>query len=86
MNIIEATKKALAENKCIAKEQPWFAQSCIYPSHDRSAGYVIVRRTDSLRQKVHKRWAPSTEDVLADNWVVLEEPIILPQDISPLIE
>ena len=78
MNIIEATKKALEENKAITTPEDKEHGTVFVPTNSMPLGIVIVP-TEPALEKVEgiykekwtsacKFWNPKVEDLLRDDW------------------
>ena len=65
MNIIEATKKALEEKKCIYDTK--YPQCKMLPY--LCIPFVIMRKDGSNRKSC---WDPTGEDILSDTWKVCD--------------
>lgn len=65
MNIIEATKKALEENKLITRESN---HMMTYIPTNSSVCYVVVPIDSKMPST--RRWNPNVDDILADDWKV----------------
>lgn len=72
MNIIEATKKALAENKCIAKKCDISEiKHCLKPTNSMG-GYIVVEI--STGKHISKfGWQPDANDILSEKWMLVDE-------------
>lgn len=66
MNIIEATKKAIEDNKAIYRKSQVDIQF-IPTNSGPLACIVIVSNTD----KVGKFWNPNAKDILAEDWEII---------------
>lgn len=75
MNIQEATKKALESGKYITREglAGEIGRIRIKPTDTPDCCIVLIsdpRKIPSAR--VGKRWNPQAEDLMADNWIVVD--------------
>ena len=71
MNIIEVTKKALAENKCISRKS-WDSRIAIMPTNEAGVNCVLIS-LDLLRcQSSRVGWQPSADDLIAQDWIIIE--------------
>ena len=71
MNIIEATRKAIEENKGMIRESDRIYMNAPYyvvPTEDYWLRYVGYIQTTG---KHAKNWSPCVEDILADDWIVV---------------
>lgn len=68
MNIYEATLLAKDTNKCIKRQCAKFKQVVIKPS-GLSDCCVVISKT-----RRHPRWEPTEDDLIATDWVVVNEP------------
>lgn len=67
MNIYEATKKALETSRCIKRT------SCIFPNKIKpvALGDMCIISDDKERSP-GRWWAPNTEDLIAEDWEVVD--------------
>lgn len=67
MNIYEATKKALKTSRCIKRK------SCTFPSKilPTPLGDMQII-SDETKKPPAKWWAPLTEDLIAEDWEVVD--------------
>lgn len=70
MNIVEATKAALKENKCI-KRKRYRNKVIIMPTKSSSYHCVLIF---PKMEKMYPRWNPSADDLIAEDWIVTENP------------
>lgn len=78
MNIIEATKKALVENKAITTPEDKERGTVFVPTNSMPLGIVIVptkpgiKKTEGVYKEkwpaACKFWNPKAEDLLRDDW------------------
>lgn len=70
MNIQEATKKAVAEGKQITRTNSWWGGGengiKIRPTNTDECCIVSTAKMEVLR------WNPQAEDLIADDWAVME--------------
>lgn len=76
MNIQEATKKALEENKCITiphDGEIWFK---IKPTNDPNENCILMRNNGVLAKKaicaLSHGWQPDADSLISDNWIVID--------------
>ncbi|MQW23728.1 MULTISPECIES: hypothetical protein [unclassified Lactococcus] len=78
MNIIEATKKALDENKAITNDDYKESGVIIIPTTSASLGMVLMgdkpyfRKTNNGYEEKYpeprRYWNPGSEDILREDW------------------
>lgn len=64
MNIIEATKKAVDENKAIYRKA--FPSIKFVPTNSKCAAFILL--SDGEDSPAGKMWNPFADDILADDW------------------
>lgn len=70
MDIITATQKALESNRCIRRES-W--EGCTFAVLPTDLCFEMTHcNVDVKKQKHRPLWNPKTEDVLADDWCVVD--------------
>ncbi len=70
MNIIEATRKAIAENKYICRESAMFSYR-LKPTNDCCGAFTIIS-IGTTHMKIAPHWNPTADDILADDWAVFD--------------
>ena len=65
MNIKEATRIAMEENKCIARKSK---QLLVKPTNDWDCCLLI----HPMKEEYAQRWNPKAEDLMAIDWKVVE--------------
>lgn len=69
MNIYEATKKALAENKCIASKSRIPENCKIKPTNSSGNCIGIIKN----KQEISKYgWQPCADDLISVDWEVID--------------
>lgn len=63
---MRGNKKAIHENKCIKRKAFYLFKIKLYPEKN---GYINVLKNDN--QKIGQRWNAQTEDIIADDWIVV---------------
>lgn len=81
MNIIEATKKALQENKAISNPSDLEGGLAFLPTNSECFGILLVTTEPNLNKEngIHKEvwqapgrfWNPIANDVLREDWELL---------------
>lgn len=66
MNIIEATQKAVNENKAIYRKS--LPEVQFIPTNSGPLSFVVV---SDCTEKVSKFWNPNADDILALDWQIL---------------
>lgn len=66
MNIIEATQKAVDENKAIYRNSLLEVQ--FIPTNSGPLAFVVV---SDHTEKASKFWNPNADDILASDWKIL---------------
>lgn len=77
MNIQEATKKALEDNKCITiptdEGKIWFK---IKPTNDPEENCILMWEDGTPAQKnicaLSHGWQPNANDLMSDEWIVID--------------
>jgi len=67
MNIIEATKKAVDENKAIYRKS--LPHIKFVPTNSKNAAFILF--SDDNDSPAGRMWNPMAKDILSDDWEVL---------------
>ena len=67
MNIIEATKKAVDENKAIYRKS--FPRIKFVPTNSKDAAFILF--SDDNDRSAGRMWNPFANDILADDWEIV---------------
>ena len=67
MNIIQATTVAIATGRCIRRKS-WHGRITINPT---DICYEVISEYNETKKR-HPFWNPKTDDVLADDWIVVD--------------
>lgn len=70
MNIQDATKKALEENKYIRRESANHSMTRIKPTNSYDCCLVVV---NGKNRQQGRCWNPTADDLMADDWVIAKE-------------
>lgn len=76
MNIQEAVKKAMEENRLIARSSVKINESDVYAAIKPSNSYdacLLVVIIGGKREKACRCWNPTADDLTADDWTILKE-------------
>lgn len=66
MNIIEATKKAVDENKAIYRKT--IPHIKFVPTNSKNAAFIVFSDNDN---RARGMWNPMAKDILSDDWEAL---------------
>jgi hypothetical protein len=69
MNIIEATKEALKENKAITNPDLKETDLALVPTNSMPLGYVFV--SSESKKTARRYWNPQADDLLREDWELL---------------
>lgn len=70
MNIQDATKKALEENKYIRRKSTKHSTTRIKPTNSYDCCLLVVHGKDRQQGRC---WNPTADDLMADDWIIAKE-------------
>lgn len=76
MNIQEAVKKAMEENRLIARSSARVKESDVYAAIKPSNTYdacLLVVIIEGKPERACRCWNPTADDLMADDWTVLRD-------------
>ena len=76
MNIQEATKKALEENKCITIPHNGIIWFKIKPTNNPDENCILLSKNNKEARKsicaLSHGWQPDADSLISDDWIVID--------------